>query len=298
MTEYNLIERTRFTKFFNLNEVLKTKFNFENNKESILFTAISSDSDEICFKVKLNNDTKIKPTKILPNSYGLILQSNLKDNFTSAEFEFQNCLENKLNYALISTVTIFKDNFYEKVDLFENVITAINSSIVNRKLFKFTSKKEGKYSIRIETISLNLIVEVINHERKDNQYQIKKMINQIGFINLDLEENKEYDIIFYLENPSENIIGIRFQIIYYEDLIDFQFKNMELLRNIPTRDYLPIGKINYYRVISRGDNFTTLEYHLHILNGNPILYYIKCTDFPNCKYNYDDIQKEIEKKML
>ncbi len=295
MTEYNLIERTRFTKFFNLNEVLKTKFNFENNKESILFTAISSDSDEICFKVKLNNDTKIKPTKILPNSYGLILQSNLKDNFTSAEFEFQNCLENKLNYALISTVTIFNDNFYEKVDLFENVITAINSSKVNRKLFKFTSKKEGKYSIRIETISLNLIVEVINHERKDNQYQIKKMIKQIGFINLDLEENKEYDINFYVENPPKDIIGIRFQIIYYEELIDFQFKNMEIFRNIPTRDFLSSGKINYYRVISRGDNFTTLEYHLHILSGYPILYYIKCTDFPNCKYNYNDIQEEIKK---
>ena len=60
------------------------------------------------------------------------------------------------------------------------------------------SKKEGKYSIRIETISLNLIVEVINHERKDNQYQIKKMIKQIGFINLDLEENKEYGNIFYV----------------------------------------------------------------------------------------------------
>ena len=282
MNEYNLIERTQFTKFFNLNEVLKTKYNFENVQTPILFTALSSDSDEICFNVKLDNNTEIKPKKILPNSYGLILQSDSKNALKNAEFEFHNCLENKVNYALISTVTIFKENFYEKVDLFENVITAINSPIVNRKLFKFTSKKEGKYSIRIETISLNLIVEVSEHERKDNQYKIQKSIKQIGFINLDLEENKEYDIIFYLENPSENIIGIRFQIIYYEDLIDFQFKNMELLRNIPTRDYLPIGKINYYRVISRGDNFTTLEYHLHILNGNPILYYIKCTDFPNC----------------
>ena len=296
MNEYNLIERTQFTKFFNLNEVLKTKYNFEKVQTPILFTALSSDSDEICFNVKLDNNTEIKPKKILPNSYGLILQSDSKNALKNAEFEFHNCLENKVNYALISTVTIFKENFYEKVDLFENVITAINSPIVNRKLFKFTSKKEGKYSIRIETISLNLIVEVSEHERKDNQYKIQKSIKQIGFINLDLEENKEYDIIFYLENPSENIIGIRFQIIYYEDLIDFQFKNMELLRNIPTRDYLPIGKINYYRVISRGDNFTTLEYHLHILNGNPILYYIKCTDFPNCKYNYDDIKKEIEKK--
>ena len=296
MYDSYLIERTKFTKFFNLKEKLITKFNFDNINTPILFTALSSDSDEICFKVTSNNkNEEIIPKKILPNSYGIILQSNTKNNLKNAEFQFYNCLENKVNYALISTVQIFKDDFYEKIDLFENVITAINSPLTNRKLFKFTSKKQGKYSIRIETISLNLIVEVVNHERKDNQYKKQKEIKQIGFIDLDLESNKEYDINFYVENPSKNIIGIRFQIIYYEEIIDFQFKNMEIIRNIPTRDFLPKGKINYYRVISKGDNFTTLEYHLHILNGYPILYYIKCIDFPNCKYNYDDIKKEIEK---
>ena len=66
---------------------------------------------------------------------------------------------------------------------------------------------------------------------------------------------------------------------------------MEIFRNIPTRDILSKGYINYYRVISRGDDLSTpLEYHLHMIKGYPILYYVKCTTYPNCKYNKNMIK--------
>lgn len=288
MEQLNLIKKTKFDKYINKGESLNARYNFGSDEKYILFTALSPDSNSICFTANIDN-IEYKPKKILPNSYGLIL-SNSKSHF--ADFIFKNCIENKGNYASIATLPIDYESI-NNVDVFEQVITVINATINKTTLYKFTPIKKGRYSMRIETLSLNLFVQIYEYDNKKT-ILIKK-IKQIGYLNFEGEENKRYDIKFFIEDENSNAIGIRYQISFENELYDFQFKNMEIFRNIPTRDILSKGYINYYRVISRGDDLSTpLEYHLHMIKGYPILYYVKCTTYPNCKYNKNDLKNLIE----
>ena len=127
-------------------------------KKTVLLSALSPDSDSICFTAKADNQEYI-PQKILSNSYGIIVN---KPNCGYIDFSFKSCIENKGNYASISTVFIELNDYkeyYEKVDPFEHVITGIKCTSNDcRKLYTFNTLKKGNYSMRIETNSLDLIV--------------------------------------------------------------------------------------------------------------------------------------------
>ena len=298
MTQFNLMERTKFDKYLKPGETLNARYNFRNIEKTVLFTALSPDSDSICFTAKADNQEYI-PQKILSNSYGIIVN---KPNCGYIDFSFKSCIENKGNYASISTVLIELNDYkeyYEKVDPFEHVITGIKCTSNDcRKLYTFNTLKKGNYSMRIETNSLDLIVSLTPH--KDSSYILyENNIKQIGYLTWNLNESSSYDLTFYLKDelrPNYDLIGIRFQISFDFELYDFQFRNMELFRNIPARDTIPISSINYYRIISRGDDSSPLEYHLRMLKGSPILFYIKCEDYPNCQYNKEDLDQLREEK--
>ena len=298
MTQFNLVERTKFDKYFKPGEILNARYNFRNIEKSVLFTALSPDSDSICFTAKSDNE-EYTPKKILSNSYGIIIN---KPKCGYVDFAFKSCIENKGNYASISTVLIELNDYkeyYEKVEPFEHVITGIKCTVSDcRKLYTFNTFKNGNYSMRIETNSLELIV-TLTHHKNPSHVLYQNTINQIGYLTWDLNQSSTYDLTFYLKEELRikyDLIGIRFQISYDLELYDFQFRNMELFRNIPSRDTIPKGSINYYRVISRGDNSSPLEYHLRMIKGYPLLYYIKCDDYPNCQYNKEDLEQLIKEK--
>ena len=80
MTQFNLVERTKFDKYLKPGEILNARYNFRNIEKSVLFTALSPDSDSICFTAKSDNE-EYTPKKILSNSYGIIINKPNIRNF-------------------------------------------------------------------------------------------------------------------------------------------------------------------------------------------------------------------------
>ena len=242
-----------------------------------------------------NGETQIESNSFLNGKYALIKEhNNISKNDLNALshyiIEVTAPANSLITFGNNVNLKDTLDNKYNTYSINTNEIYGALSKESTIQCFDF--KIETQYDCYLNILDFNKNMELIINDKQGSE--ISKHTIENGNILFTMTElNKEY--IFCLsrvdnEVPDDSVFS--FQITYNID--NNYFKNIysPQINGLFYERYLEKGQIAFFTGLSSINFKTELRYYLKKNSGYPEMYFIKCTTFPNCKFDINSLPSD------
>ena len=287
VTKIPLIDDRSFDLILNSNEEFILEYEPEliselNNK----FTFFSNAPSDFSLKIVYNDTDTITPLTDFYNGYGLFINNEKYPDGGIFTFKLNHYGKpNELVHVSNRKLTKEKKNL--NVGDFHNSITGIPN--LEKECFnlpKIPLEENNKnYNLNFITYTKNILITLDNTEN----YLIN---SESDIIQIDA---KKYSEICFSSNDG-NIATTTFQILDGTEQTSTQDMQMPLYRGMPKKAKLLKEQIAYYRLYFYPSYSQYLIMNLKSIEGKAKLYYGVCSNYPNCNFQKEQLNKlETEK---
>ena len=287
VTTIPLIDDRSFDLILNSNEEFVLEYEPEiidelNNK----FTFFSNAPSDFSLKIIYNGTDTITPLTDFYNGYGLFINNETYPE--GGTFTFKLNHYGKPNELVhVSNRKLSKEIKNLNVGDFHNSITGIPN--LEKECFNLPKiaqdENDKNYNLNFITYTKNILITFDNTK----EYVIN---SESDIIQIDA---KQYSEICFSSNDG-NIATTTFQILDGTDQTSTQDMQMPLYRGIPKKAKLLKGEVAYYRLYFYPSYSQYLIMNLKSIEGKAKLYYGVCSNYPNCNFQEDQLNKlETEK---
>ena len=287
VTTIPLIDDRSFDLILNSNEEFVLEYEPEiidelNNK----FTFFSNAPSDFSLKIIHNGTDTITPLTDFYNGYGLFINNETYPE--GGTFTFKLNHYGKPNELVhVSNRKLSKEIKNLNVGDFHNSITGIPN--LEKECFNLPKiaqdENDKNYNLNFITYTKNILITFDNTK----EYVIN---SESDIIQIDA---KQYSEICFSSNDG-NIATTTFQILDGTDQTSTQDMQMPLYRGMPKKAKLLKGQIAYYRLYFYPSYSQYLIMNLKSIEGKAKLYYGVCSNYPNCNFQEDQLNKlETEK---